>query len=214
MGKEFEIGKVMNEAVKAAGVKHYIFSSLANVKKISNGKWDVPHFTMKALIEDHAREIGIPTVGLGAGCYMQNWLSFFTPAAQPDGSFVFNLPMPDTAYLHLFDIDDIGTAAVTVFNDFDTWVGKTVPLYGEKLHPSDLAKVFTEVTGKKASFNSIPLEVYAKFSFPGAEEMAQMFGWFAEFGYFGPNDDHSLTKKVNSNLTTWKDFVTKTGMGK
>lgn len=47
MGKEFEAGKLAADIAKEKGVEHFIFSSLANVEKVSHGKYRVPHFTDK-----------------------------------------------------------------------------------------------------------------------------------------------------------------------
>lgn len=39
--------------------------------------------------------------------------------------------------------------------------------------------------GKDVRFNSVPEKVFASFPFPGAEELAIMFNFFIEYGYYG-----------------------------
>jgi len=209
-GKELEYGFTLNEAVKEAGVKHYIFSSLPNADAISNKKWHVTHFTDKKIIEENARKMGIPTVGLGPAFYFQNFQTMLAPKKTENG-LVFSLPLELNHYLTAFDVNDIGPAAVSIFHDFQKYDGKFIPLAGSHAHPQDYVKEFVEVTGVKATYQPIPLDVYAKLPFPGAEELAQMFGWFRDYTYFGPNADLEIGRKVHPGLKTWKEWLQKTG---
>src|SRR5258708_567914 len=55
---EFTQGTAAVRAAKAAGVKHFIWSTLPDVKAISGGKFDVPHFTNKANVDRIVKEAG------------------------------------------------------------------------------------------------------------------------------------------------------------
>jgi uncharacterized protein YbjT (DUF2867 family) len=110
MGKELEHGKNINHgiyrtlthllAVKAAGIEHYIFSSLVNVHKLSDGKYHCPHFTDKSLVQDHALEdLKLEAAFLGPAFFMQNFNTFFKPKVNAEGIFEFALPLPQTEYV-------------------------------------------------------------------------------------------------------------------
>src|SRR3989440_6550820 len=84
-------------AAKDAGVKHFIWSTLPDVEAISDGKFDVPHFTGKAKIDRIVREAGFPhhTFVIAPG-YYQNFVGPLAPQKQADGSVGWALPLdPD-----------------------------------------------------------------------------------------------------------------------
>src|ERR1700745_2423055 len=49
---EIAQGKNAVDAAKAAGVEHYVWSTLPDVESISDGEFVVPHFTRKAKVDD------------------------------------------------------------------------------------------------------------------------------------------------------------------
>jgi uncharacterized protein YbjT (DUF2867 family) len=48
--EEYKTGMKLVDAAIKHRVSHLIFSTLPNFDKVTNGKWDVPHFTNKARI--------------------------------------------------------------------------------------------------------------------------------------------------------------------
>src|ERR1700722_629833 len=97
-------------AARAAGVKHFVWSTLPDVEAISGGKFDVPHFTGKAKIDRIVKEAGFPhhTFVIAPG-YYQNFVGFFAPHKQADGSVGWALPLdPDVRCLHMGDIRELG----------------------------------------------------------------------------------------------------------
>ena len=73
-------------AAKDAGVKHFVWSTLPNVEAISRGKFDVPHFTGKAKIDQIVKEAGFPHhTFVIAPFYYQNLVARLAPQKQPDG---------------------------------------------------------------------------------------------------------------------------------
>jgi len=212
MGKEAEIGKKMVDFAKEAGVKHFIWSTLVNVHKGSKGKYHVPHFTDKALVEEYAHTKGFQyTTGVAPAFYFQNFGNFFPPKKDDKGTFVFTLPSREDAYITACDVSDTGEAVATALNHPSEWNGKLIPVAGSHMHPQDYFSTISKVTGVPTKFVSVSTDAFAKYPFPGAQEMADMFGWFNEFTYYGPDVDLSLAKKANPHVKSFEEWLKVSG---
>src|SRR5258707_15894693 len=123
-------------AAKAAGVKHFIWSTLPNVEAISGGKFQVPHFTGKAKIDRIVKEAGFPHhTFVIAPMYYQNFVGFLAPQKQADGSLGWALPLdPDGRSLHMGDIRRLGNLVAGAFAHPDeAGNGEYLPLVGDFL---------------------------------------------------------------------------------
>jgi hypothetical protein len=81
---ELQQGKnIANAAAKTATLKHLIWSTLPDSKKISNGKYVVPHFDGKARIDQYIKskaDLYAKTTFLWVTWYAQNYqFPMFTP---------------------------------------------------------------------------------------------------------------------------------------
>jgi len=210
MFKEAEIGKKIVDVAAEVKVKKFIFSTLPNVSTITKNKWHVPHFTDKAVVDDYARSKSLPIVSVVPPFYYQNFTSFFPPKFEGQTA-VFSLPMPENCYLTAYDVDETGEWVLNVLKNWDQWKGKTVPMVGEHKHPQEFVEAFSKATNQPAKYVPVTVEQFGSYGFPGAKELADMFGYFNEYTYNGPNIDLSLSKKVHSNATSFEGWVKKTG---
>jgi len=168
-------GRNLIDAVAATpGIEHFVFSSLPHAKKISGGTLDVPHFDIKAELEAYAREQPVKTTFVHVAFYYENFLSFFPPQKQEDGSYAFGFPQGDTPLAGVA-IEDAGGVIAAIFEQPEAFLGKTVGIVGDDLSPSEYAATLTRILGKKIVYNYIPQEVFASFGFPGADDLANMF---------------------------------------
>jgi len=73
--KEEEEGKLYAKTAKAAGIKHFIFSTLPETKERSGGKYQhVYHFDGKWRVEQYAKTLGFEIESYVApSCYLQNF---------------------------------------------------------------------------------------------------------------------------------------------
>ena len=114
---EFAQGTAAVRAAKAAGVKHFIWSTLPDVKAISGGKFDVPHFTGKAKVDRVVAEAGFANhTFVIAPFFYQNLTSAMAPQQQADGSMGWALPLdPNVRCIHMGDIRELGTIVAGAF---------------------------------------------------------------------------------------------------
>jgi len=199
--QEEAIGKLTADVAKKAGVEFYVWSTLPNANKISNKKFSVPHFDMKANVDDYLKTIGLKCAFVALDCYMENFESYFAPKKMEDGTYVIGFPFPLDKPMGLIDIaDDFGKAVLTMINHQDEWAGKWVPLFGDYLSIQDCANLIGEANGVIVNSVEIP-----RYSF--GPEFGQMFDFFLEFGYGRNSQDEALLHKLLPNPTKFSEWT-------
>jgi uncharacterized protein YbjT (DUF2867 family) len=186
-------------AARAAGVKHFVWSTLPDVEAISGGKFDVPHFTGKARIDRIVKEASFPhhTFVIAPG-YYQNFVGALAPHKHADGSVGWALPLdPNVRCLHMGDIRELGDVVAGAFAHPDeAGNGEYLPLVGDFLSFNEIVETLNR-QGHKFSFKRVPKEVFATF-FPGAAEIAEMIGYWEAHTYLGSDssDRIALANKI------------------
>lgn len=172
--QEFNQGKNLIDAVKEAGVKHFVYSSLPNYKKLSNGELEVPHCDLKGELEEYTKSLGIPFTFIHIAFYYENFFSFFPFKLAEDGRFHFGFPQGYTK-LAMVSVEDLGGVVASVFNFPIAYTGRTVGVVGADETCDQYAATLTRILGYPVQYDYIPRDIYASFGFPGAEELANMF---------------------------------------
>ena len=207
---EFAQGTAAVRAAKAAGVKHFIWSTLPDVKAISDGKFDVPHFTGKAKVDRAVTEAGFANhTFVIAPFFYQNLAGAMAPQQQADGSMGWALPLdPSVRCIHMGDIRELGTIVAGAFAHPDqAGHGEYLPLVGDFMSFGEIVDVLNR-QGHNFSFTQVPADVFATL-FPGAAEIAAMFRYFEAHTYLGSDsrDRIALANKIAgrqpSKFSTW-----------
>ncbi len=190
---EMAQGKIAIEAAKKAQVAHFIWSTLPDVEKISQGKFVVPHFTGKAKVDALVKQAGFAHYTfVQPPFYFQNFTGQLAAQEQADGSMGWTLPVdPSKRVLHMSDIADLGKVVAGAFlNPEKTGKGNYLSLATEFNSFNTVLAAF-KANGKVYHFNEVPGEVFATF-FEGAGEIAQMFAYFEAHTYMGPNAEKQI----------------------
>lgn len=178
MLKEEDLSKKILDVAKKSGVKHILYASLANVEQVSGGKLEVPHFTMKAKVFEYAKSLGFPYLtAVEAAMYYSNLFAFIKPTKEEDGSWVWKLPAKGK--ISAYDAyTGTGPATVAAIKDPDAYNNKYILLEAEAISVEEMIEKIVKKTGKPGRFEFVPPDDFAKFGFPGADEMAEMFKWY------------------------------------
>jgi uncharacterized protein YbjT (DUF2867 family) len=207
---EVEQATAAVRAAKDANVKHFVWSTLPDVEAISGGKFHVPHFTDKAKVDRIVKEAGLAHhTFVIAPFYYQNLIGVLAPQKQPDGSVGWALPFdPTVRSIHMGDITELGDIVAGAFAHPDqAGHGEYLPLVGDFMSFNEIIDTLNR-QGHNFSFNQVPKEIFAGL-FPGAAEIAEMFGYFQAHTYLGSGsrDQGALANKIAgrqpTKFSTW-----------
>jgi uncharacterized protein YbjT (DUF2867 family) len=173
-GKEYQQGKNLIDAVKEMQIKHFVFHTLPSYSKLSNGNYPTPHCDIKAELEEYAKSERLQATFVHVAFYYENFFTFFPPQKGEDNVYSFGFPQGDTK-LAMVSIEDLGGVVATIFNNPQVYTRKTIGVVGQDNTCTEYAAVMSKVLSENIRYNYIPRDVFAKFPFPGAEELANMF---------------------------------------
>ena len=207
----------MARAAKAAGVQHAIWSTLEDTREwvplddnrmpTLNEKYKVPHFDGKGEADRAFLENGLPTTFMLASWYFDNMIFFgHGPSRGDDGKLAFTLPLAD-GKLSGIAAGDIGKCAHGVFKRGNELVGQKLGIAGDQRSGAEFAEAFTKLLGEEVVYRPFTFDQYRGLGFPGAEDLGNMFQFYAEFeqdvnGMRDVERSRSLNPELQS-LETW-----------
>ena len=218
--KENQGARNMANAAKAAGVQHVIWSTLEDTRKwvplsdnrmpTLQGKYKVPHFDAKGEVNHVFTDAGVPTTFLLTSFYWDNMYMFgMGPAKQPDGNYTITFPM-GTKKMSAIAAEDIGGCAYGIFKRGKEMVGKTVAIAGEHLTGAEMAEKLSKGLGIKCTYNAVTPDAYRGFGFPGAEDLGNMFQFYADFeDYFVGARNTDFARSLNPKLQNFDQWLAK-----
>lgn len=124
MGAEGEImqGKLLVDAAKATGVKHFVWSTLDSTP------YKASHWESKDVVDKYLRASGVPRTScvmlgifngaavvlissptrLYTSCYFENYLTLMVLRKRDDGSYDFPMPLITDAPIAMYSVADTG----------------------------------------------------------------------------------------------------------
>jgi len=170
---ETKQGIVLANAVKKAGVGHFIFGSVANADKQTG----VPHFDSKFAVEQHIQTLGINYTISAPVFFMDNHTSPWMLPALKEGKV--KMAMPADRKLQQVSVKNIGDFVAELVEKREAVFGKRIDFAGDELTGEHTAAALAKASGKEITFEGFDPEIMRKDS----EDMALMYEWFNKLGY-------------------------------
>ena len=201
--REVEQGKAVADACKAASTQHIIFSGMDPVKE-KTGK-PVPNMDSRAAVEKYLDEIGVPNTSVRYPWYYENFIGFFAPTRQDDGTYALTLPMDGP--LDAMSVADGAHVVVAAFQNPQDYIGKKVGLSADKKPISDYMATISSVTGKTVRYNQVSFDEYRQqVNNPMVDALA---GTFEYYSYGGPSYNVEFTRRVYPGIPTFQQWAEK-----
>ena len=145
-GPESEVAMGVNlaEAAAAAGVEHFVYSSVAGAGAQNVPAW----FATKREVEGRIRDLGLPYTIWRPVSFMENF------SRQKDGILagVLRSPLWPESMMYLIAVDDIGRFVALSFGQPDRFLGSAMEIAGDSMTASAAAEVFSRVLGRPVAF--------------------------------------------------------------
>jgi uncharacterized protein YbjT (DUF2867 family) len=178
-------------AVKKAGIKHVIWSSLEDTRNwvplddermpTLAGGYKVPHYDTKGEAEQYFLDAGQPTTFLMTSFYWENMINFgLGPHPTPAGDLALNLPLKG-APLPGIAAKDIGASAYEIIKSGAPETTDRIGISGEHLTGEQMAASLEKALKRPVSYAPVTADEFRAFGFPGAEDLGNMFQFLEEF---------------------------------
>jgi uncharacterized protein YbjT (DUF2867 family) len=194
---EIRQGKLLADAAKAAGVKHFVYSSVGAADRGMGQQ----HFASKWQIEQHIQALGLPYTILRPAAFMDNYN--WQRAAISNGTFTGFGLRPDKT-IQLIAVEDIGAFAALAFQNQQAYPGKTLELAGDELTERKIAATLTKVIGRPVQLAATQMPEGAA---PTPEQIA-MFNFFNGKGY---DADIPALRQLYPDLHMFEQWLHLTG---
>ena len=165
-------GQALADAAKAAGIKHFVYSSVGSAER----KTGIAHFDSKFQIEEHLRAGGLPYTIMRPVFFFYNYNSMRTTI----DSGALYMPLSPGTRLQQLSEDDYGKMIAEVFERPADFLNREIEVASVDMTMTEIAVAFSRVMGKNIEYRQIPFEAFEQ---KAGEETTKMFRWFENVGY-------------------------------
>ena len=192
-------GTTLGDAAKAAGVRHYVYSSVGAAERDTG----IPHFETKWRIEQHLRGLELPLTVLRPVWFYENFNSY--GMEQVGDAYEIRGPMRPETRLQMIAADDVGAFVALAFGRPHEWIGRELEIAGDELTMAQIAEAIQSHTGVYTDYVQVPMEQVRAYS----EDLARMWEYLEREGYQA--DLHQL-RRLLPDLTAFAEWLEKGGL--
>lgn len=197
---EIRNGKAMADAAKAAGIEHFVYSSVGSAERNTG----IPHFDSKFQVEEYVRSLNFSYTILRPVFFFYNY-NMMHPTVE-NGTLPQPLS-PDTKLQQLSE-EDYGAMVAEVFERRADFLGRALELASVDMTMTEIAAAFSQVLGKPVAYQQIPFEAFEQ---QAGEEVTIMYRWFENVGYAA---DLAQLKREFSKLSDFDSYLRDRGWAK
>ncbi|WP_224244943.1 NmrA/HSCARG family protein [Hyalangium gracile] len=174
-GLEAEVRQGMNlvDAARRAGVRHFIYSSVAGADQHTG----VPHFDSKHQVELYLRRSNLPYTIVGPTFFMENFTGSLIREGLEAG--VLSLPLSPTRGLQMVALEDLACFVAHIIGNAEDFYGERIDIASDEVTPQQATDLLSYVSGHRIHYEQLPLDLLRERS----EDMALMFEWLERVGY-------------------------------
>jgi uncharacterized protein YbjT (DUF2867 family) len=169
---EVRQGIALVEAARAAGVDHFIYSSVAG----ANTNAGVPHFDSKFEVEQHLTGAGISFTISAPVAFMDFRNPIFLDGLRAGE---LRMALPAARPLQYVSVRDVGAFVAGLVERREAVFGRRYEIAGDELAGEQAAAVLSRASGRDVRYVDFPPATLRAHS----EDIALMFEWLDRVGY-------------------------------
>lgn len=170
---EVRHGLHLVDAARLAGVKHFIYSSVAGADQ----RTGIPHFDSKHEVERYLRHSGLPYTIVAPTFFMENFTGpMFRPGLQEG---LLAMGIPPARGLQMVAVEDLAGFVARVLAWPEFFLGERIEVASDEVTGQQATDLLSYVSGRRLHYHQLALEFVRERS----EDLARMYEWFDRVGY-------------------------------
>lgn len=197
--KEADLGIAFIDLIKDKKIKYVIYSSVMMADKHKSFR---PRF--KHTIEEYLWKSGLKATVLRPATFMEN---FLMPSSGVSEGILYNF-MPKGMKVPYITTEDIGVFARIVFQDTETYAGRTLELAGDEVDEQEILKTLQTSLGKELQLIQLSKEALT------AQNVlfGKLIDMFTNTPF--PTLDFAALRELNPQLRTFSTWLEQFGKEK